>query len=160
MRTCLDYAINNKLTPFISMQNHYSLVYREEEREMFPTLKVSFLWASLLTFTVTLKLVHSILKSDPFLGRLLPVASLHVHWSSRQNAVKLTGVSSDTRVPFRTSFNLSSSGRLMPMAKHHAVLKLWTGADITPVGFSELITITSSTGLRKLRTRKASLWRK
>ena len=36
----LDYAINNKLTPFISMQNHYNLVYREEEREMFPTLKV------------------------------------------------------------------------------------------------------------------------
>ena len=36
----VDYAINNKLTPFISMQNHYNLVYREEEREMFPTLKV------------------------------------------------------------------------------------------------------------------------
>uniref|UniRef100_A0A8H7XNR5 NADP-dependent oxidoreductase domain-containing protein n=1 Tax=Psilocybe cubensis TaxID=181762 RepID=A0A8H7XNR5_PSICU len=36
----LDYAINNKLTPFISMQNHYSLLYREEEREMFPTLKL------------------------------------------------------------------------------------------------------------------------
>lgn len=35
-----DYAINHKLTPFISMQNHYSLIYREEEREMFPTLKV------------------------------------------------------------------------------------------------------------------------
>ena len=35
-----DYAITNKLTPFISMQNHYNLVYREEEREMFPTLKV------------------------------------------------------------------------------------------------------------------------
>ncbi|KAF9069368.1 aryl-alcohol dehydrogenase [Rhodocollybia butyracea] len=35
----LAYAIQNKLTPFISMQNHYSLVYREEEREMFPTLK-------------------------------------------------------------------------------------------------------------------------
>jgi aryl-alcohol dehydrogenase-like predicted oxidoreductase len=35
-----DYAINNNLTPFISMQNHYNLVYREEEREMFPTLKV------------------------------------------------------------------------------------------------------------------------
>ncbi|KAF9546447.1 aryl-alcohol dehydrogenase [Agrocybe pediades] len=33
------YAINNKLTPFISMQNHYSLVYREEEREMYRTLK-------------------------------------------------------------------------------------------------------------------------
>ncbi|KAJ6566459.1 NADP-dependent oxidoreductase domain-containing protein [Mycena capillaripes] len=34
-----NYAITNKLTPFISMQNQYSLVYREEEREMFPTLK-------------------------------------------------------------------------------------------------------------------------
>ncbi|KAI0689015.1 aryl-alcohol dehydrogenase [Cytidiella melzeri] len=35
-----NYAIANKLTPFISMQNHYNLVYREEEREMFPTLKL------------------------------------------------------------------------------------------------------------------------
>jgi len=35
-----NYAIKNKLTPFISMQNHYSLLYREEEREMVPTLKV------------------------------------------------------------------------------------------------------------------------
>ncbi|PSR70432.1 hypothetical protein PHLCEN_2v13683 [Hermanssonia centrifuga] len=35
-----NYAINNNLTPFISMQNHHSLVYREEEREMFPTLKL------------------------------------------------------------------------------------------------------------------------
>jgi len=34
-----NYAIHNKLTPFISMQNHYSLAYRDEEREMFPTLK-------------------------------------------------------------------------------------------------------------------------
>ncbi|KAH9947234.1 aryl-alcohol dehydrogenase [Amylocystis lapponica] len=34
------YAIKNNLTPFISMQNHYSLIYREEEREMFPTLKM------------------------------------------------------------------------------------------------------------------------
>ncbi|KAJ7928819.1 aryl-alcohol dehydrogenase [Mycena leptocephala] len=34
-----NYAIANKLTPFISMQNHHNLLYREEEREMFPTLK-------------------------------------------------------------------------------------------------------------------------
>ncbi|KAK2467732.1 hypothetical protein APHAL10511_000027 [Amanita phalloides] len=34
-----NYAIANKLTPFISMQNYYNLLYREEEREMFPTLK-------------------------------------------------------------------------------------------------------------------------
>ncbi|EIM84438.1 Aldo/keto reductase [Stereum hirsutum FP-91666 SS1] len=34
-----NYAINHNLTPFISMQNHYSVLYREEEREMMPTLK-------------------------------------------------------------------------------------------------------------------------
>ncbi|KAG8742958.1 hypothetical protein FRC10_000580, partial [Ceratobasidium sp. 414] len=34
-----NYAINNKLTRFISMQNQYNLLYREEEREMVPTLK-------------------------------------------------------------------------------------------------------------------------
>ncbi|KAI5986758.1 aryl-alcohol dehydrogenase [Pisolithus orientalis] len=36
----VDYAITNRLTPFISMQNHYNMLYREEEREMFPTLKM------------------------------------------------------------------------------------------------------------------------
>ncbi|CAE6447969.1 unnamed protein product [Rhizoctonia solani] len=35
-----NYAIANKLTPFISMQNYYNLIYREEEREMMPTLKM------------------------------------------------------------------------------------------------------------------------
>lgn len=35
-----NYALTHNLTPFISMQNNYSLLYREEEREMFPTLKV------------------------------------------------------------------------------------------------------------------------
>jgi len=34
-----NYAILKNLTPFISMQNHHSLLYREEEREMFPLLK-------------------------------------------------------------------------------------------------------------------------
>lgn len=31
-----NYAINNNLTPFISMQNFQSVIYREEEREMNP----------------------------------------------------------------------------------------------------------------------------
>ncbi|KAJ7670058.1 aryl-alcohol dehydrogenase [Mycena polygramma] len=35
-----SYALANKLTPFISMQHNYSLLYREEEREMIPTLKM------------------------------------------------------------------------------------------------------------------------
>ena len=37
----IGYAITHNLTPFISMQNHHSLLYREEEREMLPLLKVS-----------------------------------------------------------------------------------------------------------------------
>lgn len=37
-----NYAIHNHLTPFISMQNHYNAIYREEEREMNPTLKVCY----------------------------------------------------------------------------------------------------------------------
>ena len=45
----IDYAINNRLTPFISMQNHYNAVYREEEREMFPTLKVPTVFPRHLT---------------------------------------------------------------------------------------------------------------
>ncbi|TCD64773.1 hypothetical protein EIP91_003633 [Steccherinum ochraceum] len=35
-----NYAITHNLTPFIVMQNHYNLAYREEEREMLPTLKL------------------------------------------------------------------------------------------------------------------------
>ncbi|KAJ6543543.1 Aldo/keto reductase [Mycena vulgaris] len=34
-----NYAITHNLTPFCSMQNHYNLLYREEEREMMPSLK-------------------------------------------------------------------------------------------------------------------------
>ncbi|KAJ7107025.1 Aldo/keto reductase, partial [Mycena epipterygia] len=34
-----NYAITHNLTPFVSMQNHYNLLYREEEREMMPSLK-------------------------------------------------------------------------------------------------------------------------
>lgn len=34
-----QYAIQKNLTPFISMQNFYNAAYREEEREMMPTLQ-------------------------------------------------------------------------------------------------------------------------
>ncbi|TBU53857.1 NADP-dependent oxidoreductase domain-containing protein, partial [Dichomitus squalens] len=42
MSPCWPYqyhAINQHITPFVSVQNHYSSLYRDEEREMFPTLK-------------------------------------------------------------------------------------------------------------------------
>ena len=46
-----DYAITHNLTPFISMQNQYSALNREEEREMMPTLQLfgvgSIPWAAL-----------------------------------------------------------------------------------------------------------------
>lgn len=52
-----NYAIKNNLTPFISMQNHYNLIYREEEREMFPTLKMfgvgSIPWSPLARGLIT-----------------------------------------------------------------------------------------------------------
>jgi aryl-alcohol dehydrogenase-like predicted oxidoreductase len=36
---CSEYALDNHLTPFISMQNQHSALYREEEREVMPMLK-------------------------------------------------------------------------------------------------------------------------
>lgn len=36
MQTC---ALKNGLTPFVSMQNHYNLLYREDERELIPICK-------------------------------------------------------------------------------------------------------------------------
>ena len=56
----VDYAITHNLTPFISMQNHYSLIYREEEREMFPTLKVGLIADPVVSsIGLTIPLVHS-----------------------------------------------------------------------------------------------------
>ncbi|KAK0244401.1 aryl-alcohol dehydrogenase [Armillaria nabsnona] len=34
-----DYALNNHLTPFITVETDYNLLYREDENELFPTLK-------------------------------------------------------------------------------------------------------------------------
>lgn len=63
-----NYAINNHLTPFISMQNHYSLIYREEEREMFPTLKLfgvgSIPWSPLARGLLTRPLTEQTKRSS------------------------------------------------------------------------------------------------
>ncbi|OSC96854.1 Aldo/keto reductase [Trametes coccinea BRFM310] len=69
-----NYAITHNLTPFISMQNHYSLIYREEEREMFPTLKLfgvgSIPWSPLGRGLLTRPLDQETVrrKTDAFLG--------------------------------------------------------------------------------------------
>jgi len=67
-----NYAINNKLTPFVSMQNHYNLLYREEEREMIPTLKMFGVgmtpWSPLARGTLARPFDESSIRSqtDPF----------------------------------------------------------------------------------------------
>ena len=57
-KSLIDYAIANNLTPFMLMQNHYSLLYREEEREMFPTLKVCNEHSANLEMISTSSLAH------------------------------------------------------------------------------------------------------
>ncbi|KAI0055139.1 Aldo/keto reductase [Artomyces pyxidatus] len=63
-----NYAISHNLTPFISMQNHYSLVYREEEREMMPTLEHfgvgSIPWSPLARGALTRPLGERTLRAD------------------------------------------------------------------------------------------------
>ncbi|TFY57889.1 hypothetical protein EVJ58_g6748 [Rhodofomes roseus] len=63
-----NYAVSNNLTPFISMQNQYSLVYREEEREMFPTLKLfgvgSIPWSPLARGLLTRPLTEKSKRGD------------------------------------------------------------------------------------------------
>lgn len=84
------YALQHNLTPFISMQNHYSLIYREEEREMFPTLKMfgvgSIPWSPLgrglltrplgeqTTRTGTDRLITGYKKYDGIVNRVQEVA--------------------------------------------------------------------------------------
>ncbi|KAJ3887637.1 Aldo/keto reductase [Lentinula edodes] len=78
-----NYAITNKLTPFISMQNHYNMVYREEEREMVPSLKHfgvgSIPWSPLARGMLTRPLSEQTARSgtDPMLKG-------YEHDSSRQ----------------------------------------------------------------------------
>ncbi|KAI0338561.1 aryl-alcohol dehydrogenase [Trametopsis cervina] len=70
-----NYAITHNLTPFISMQNHYNLIYREEEREMFPTLKLlgvgSIPWSPLARGMLTRPLSKQSLRGDTdwFIGK-------------------------------------------------------------------------------------------
>ncbi|KAI0631592.1 Aldo/keto reductase [Trametes polyzona] len=79
-----NYAITHNLTPFISMQNHYSLVYREEEREMFPTLKQfgvgSIPWSPLARGLLTRPVDASSKRgnSDWFIGRYKNEATVQI----------------------------------------------------------------------------------
>ncbi|KAL1945528.1 hypothetical protein VTO73DRAFT_2379 [Trametes versicolor] len=79
-----NYAITHNLTPFISMQNHYSLMYREEEREMFPTLTMhgvgSIPWSPLARGLLSRPNAASSKRgdTDPILARYKTEANLQV----------------------------------------------------------------------------------
>ena len=87
-----DYAINNRLTPFVGMQNHYNLLYREEEREMMPTLKVrTTILPPYTQSSSALILFHSTLASVRSRGLRLPAVLLHTLSESVQSVPITTG---------------------------------------------------------------------
>lgn len=55
-----NYALNHRLTPFVTVENDYNLLYREDENELFPTLKhfgvTSLPWSTLASGAVILPL--------------------------------------------------------------------------------------------------------
>ncbi|KAK0194935.1 aryl-alcohol dehydrogenase [Armillaria mellea] len=67
-----NYAVANHLTPFISMQNDYNLLYREDEKEMLPTLKYlgvgSMPWTTLARGAMVLTLDEQF--AQPYDGRI------------------------------------------------------------------------------------------
>ncbi|KAH9072789.1 aryl-alcohol dehydrogenase [Lactarius deliciosus] len=91
-----NYAITNKLTPFISMQNHHSLVYREEEREMFPTLDhfggTDSLLASYLEGVGTQEIVNRVEEISKKRG--ISMAKITVAWSLTRVTAPIIGSTS------------------------------------------------------------------
>ncbi|KAG0693699.1 aryl-alcohol dehydrogenase [Suillus ampliporus] len=97
------YAIANKLTPFISMQNHYSLLYREEEREMFPTLKMfgvgSTPWSPLARGALTRPLgqqtnrvIISFMRSHRMIGNYVHVSAYETTINRVEELAKKKGI--------------------------------------------------------------------
>ncbi|KAG9315332.1 aryl-alcohol dehydrogenase [Chiua virens] len=98
-QTMQNYAITNKLTPFISMQNHYSLLYREEEREMFPTLQMfgvgSIPWSPLARGALTRSLGQQTNRgqNDWFIGNYANASSYETIINRVEEVAKKKGVS-------------------------------------------------------------------
>ncbi|KAM5538735.1 hypothetical protein V8D89_007457 [Ganoderma adspersum] len=115
-----NYAITHNLTPFISMQNHYSLLYREEEREMFPTLKQfnvgAIPWSPLGRGLLTRPLATDTLrkKTDGFLGAYdIPfLPALLERYVSVEELAKRKGVS---MAQISTAWIMSKPGVTAPI---------------------------------------------
>ncbi|KDN40085.1 hypothetical protein RSAG8_08406, partial [Rhizoctonia solani AG-8 WAC10335] len=114
-----NYAINNKLTPFISMQNHHSLLYREEEREMIPTLKMFGVgmipWSPLARGLLTRPFNETTLRSetDPFIKVVEKVKEANKEIIVRvENIAKARGIS---MAQVAVAWSLSRDGLSAPI---------------------------------------------
>ena len=78
------------------MQNHYNLIYREEEREMMPTLKVCYLTPPFQTLMDNHGLIYtdSTLASAQSLGALWLVAPSLALPKRKHGGVRWTGTCS------------------------------------------------------------------
>ncbi|KAK0194933.1 aryl-alcohol dehydrogenase [Armillaria mellea] len=90
-RAWQHYAVANHLTPFISMQNDYNLLYREDEKEMLPTLKYlgvgSMPWTTLargamvLTLDEQFSLLYDGRVEEIALERNVTMTQVAIAWS-------------------------------------------------------------------------------
>ena len=87
------------------MQNHYNLVYREEEREMFPTLDVSANSVHVSTLTLTLISITS----QHFGVTSIPWSPLARGILTRPLSEQTTRGASDAYVPLSFLFPLLTS---------------------------------------------------
>ena len=88
------------------MQNHYNLLYREEEREMFPTLNVRLCRFSIYV-DVLISTHLSILALVRFLGLLLLAVFLHVLWEMMiLSAQRVMGMDIDLGFTFLLKLSL------------------------------------------------------
>ena len=123
------------------MQNHYNLVYREEEREMMPTLKAGFVILGPLVRTLIVY-AHSTLALDQFLGPLLLTVFSLVPLVQEPNGVKWISM---------WSYALFSLG----------VAQLCTGIfRHTPEGQEQILQVKLLSAWRRSRRREISVWHK
>jgi len=113
-----NYAITHNLTPFISMQNHHSLLYREDERELLPTLKLfgvgSIPFSPLARGLLARPLDQGTKRgaTDKSVGRYTKVSSTPAIISRVEEIAKKKGIS---MAQVATAWSLSKDGVTAPI---------------------------------------------
>ncbi|TFK55393.1 Aldo keto reductase [Heliocybe sulcata] len=113
-----NYAITHNLTPFISMQNHHSLLYREDERELLPTLKLfgvgSIPFSPLARGLLARPLEQETKRgaTDKSVGRYVKVSSTPAIISTVEEIARKKGIS---MAQVATAWSLSKDGVTAPI---------------------------------------------